>query len=68
MNPARLSLLFLTVAAATGSLALGLPEKFGLSEVWLPDARWAGGLCVGALAAFLVSFLVGLDRSALVRR
>ncbi|MEM6673096.1 MAG: hypothetical protein AAF726_09640 [Planctomycetota bacterium] len=44
-----------------------------LSAVFLVVAAFAGGgglrsLCVVALVGFAVSFLVGLDRSALVRR
>ena len=59
MNALRLSAVFLVVAAITGGAGLGVP------------AFWNGVLrvlCLGALVAFVVTFLVGLDKSALVRR
>lgn len=59
MSALRLSAVFLAVATVTGGAGLGLPDGWD----GVPRA-----LCVVALVGFVVSFLVGLDRSALVRR
>ncbi len=59
MNALRLSALFLVVAAVAGGAGFGVPT------FWDGALR---ALCLGALVAFVVSFLVGLDKSALVRR
>lgn len=65
MTPSRLSLTFLSVAALAGVGGLGVVELLELTPMWATGLRV---VCVGALGGFLVSFLVGLDRSALVRR
>ena len=59
MSALRLSAIFLAVAALAGGAGIGLPE------LWSGTLR---ALCLGALVAFVVSFLVGLDKSSLVRR
>ena len=59
MSFLRLSAVFLLVAAAAGGAGLGLVEMWGGA---------LRALCLGALFAFVVTFLVGLDKSALVRR
>ena len=67
MTSTRLSFTFLTVATLAG--ALGLSDAFGDSGSWM----LVGGLgtalravCLGALLAFLVSFLVSLNQSPLL--
>ena len=59
MNALRLSAVFLVVAAVAGGAVFGVPE------FWNGVLR---ALCLGALVAFVITFLVGLDKSALVRR
>ena len=59
MRALRLSAIFLAVAAVAGGAGLGLPDGWD----GVPRA-----LCVLALVGFVVTFLIGLDRSALVRR
>lgn len=59
MSALRLSAVFLAVAAVAGGAGMGLPDAWD----GLPRA-----LCLGALVAFVVTFLIGLDKSALVRR
>lgn len=71
MNAPRLSIVFLSVALLAGAIGLRLPSALGIPVPWAPSETWAAvlrALCVGALAAFLVSFLATLDRSPLVRR
>ncbi|MEM1452722.1 MAG: hypothetical protein AAF957_21125 [Planctomycetota bacterium] len=59
MSALRLSSVFLAVAAVAGGTGLGVPE------LWDGTLRV---LCLGALVAFAVTFLIGLDRSVLLRR
>lgn len=59
MRALRLSTVFLAVAAVAGGAGMGLPDGWD----GLPRA-----LCLAALIGFVVTFLIGLDRSALVRR
>ena len=65
MTTIRLSALFLIVAALAGSAGLGLPGVLDLSTDWEGILRM---LCIGALVAFVVTFLVALDKKPLVRR
>lgn len=65
MNSLRFSIICLVVAALAGGLSF-LPEDLWLS---LPDA-WDGALrilCVTGLIGFAVTFMVSLDRQALVK-
>lgn len=71
MNCTRLSVLFLTIAAVAGAVGMGLPSALGLPGEWRIAGGWESALralCVGALGAFLVTFLLTLDRSSLVKR
>ena len=65
MNSTRLSALFLAVAALAGALGLMLPSAFGVAGEWSDALRI---VCLAALVAFVVSFIVALDRGALLRR
>lgn len=68
MSPSRLSALFLLVAAVAGVIGLEVPAYVA---GWSLPAPWPAALrvtCAGAILAFIVTFVVTLDRSALLRR
>lgn len=66
MTPTRLSAFFLAVAALSGGIGIVLPSVTEFAAEGLDDVLRV--LCVGALVAFVVTFLVALDKTALVRR
>lgn len=65
MNSTRLSALFLAVAALAGAFGVMLPSAFGVSGQWSDALRV---VCLAAIVAFVVSFIVALDKRALLRR
>lgn len=65
MTSPRLSALFLGLAALFGVCGIGLRSTLELSGAWGDTLSF---LCVGALAAFVVTFLMTLDKSPLLRK
>ena len=71
MNSAKLSVAFALLAALAGAAAMNLhalalgDDSLRLSREVVAVCRF---VCLGSLGVFLVTFLVGLNRSPLLKR